>query len=143
MKPSLVAGVTNTSRIAIDRARTIDFMGEQARVYATPALVRDIEVACRELLLAHLDPGEDSVGTRIELDHLAPTLMGMTVAITVTVAEVSGRAVAFDVEGRDGLDPICRGRHRRFVVDVKTTQARLAAKAAKVQPASVAEAGVA
>ena len=131
MKTSLVAGVSTTSKVAVDRGRTIDFMGEKARVYATPMLVRDIEVACRDLLLAHLDPGEDSVGTRIELDHLAPTLLGMAVEIKVTIAEVKGRAVTLDVEGRDSVEAICRGKHQRFVVDVKTTEARLAAKAAK------------
>ena len=56
-------------------------MGEKARVYATPMLVRDIEIACRDLLLEHLDAGEDSVGTRVELDHLAATLMGMKVEL--------------------------------------------------------------
>jgi predicted thioesterase len=81
MKSSLVAGVTATSKLTVDRERTIDFMGEKARVYATPMLVRDIEVACRELLLQHLDPGEDSVGTRIELDHIAATLMSMPVEL--------------------------------------------------------------
>ena len=53
--------MTRSVRVDIDRERTIDFMGEKARVYATPSLVRDIEVACRELLLAHLDAGEDLV----------------------------------------------------------------------------------
>jgi len=100
-------------------------------VYATPMLVRDIEVACRELLLQHLDPGEDSVGTRIELDHLAATLMGMSVELKVTLAEVKGRSVTLDVEGRDTVDAICRGKHQRFVVDVSATEARLAAKAKK------------
>ena len=131
MKASLAAGVTATSKLTVDRERTIDFMGEKARVYATPMLVRDSEVACRELLLQHLDPGEDSVGTRIELDHLAATLMGMSVELKMTVAEVKGRAVTLDVEGRDSVDAICRGKHQRFVVDVKTTEARLAAKAKK------------
>lgn len=131
MKASLTEGVTSTSKLTVDRERTIDFMGEKARVYATPMLVRDVEIACRELLRPHLDPGEDSVGTRIELDHLAATLMGMPVELKVTVAEVKGRLVAADVEGRDGIDLICRGRHHRFIVDVKTTEARLAAKAAK------------
>ena len=131
MKASLAAGVTTTSKLTVDRERTIDFMGEKARVYATPMLVRDIEVACRELLLRHLDPGEDSVGTRIELDHLAATLLGMPVELTVTLAEVKGRAVTLDVEGRDSVDAICRGKHQRFVVDVKATEARLAAKSKK------------
>jgi predicted thioesterase len=144
MKPSLVTGATATSQLVVDRARTIDFMGEKARVYSTPMLVLDIEVACRNLLLAHLDPGEDSVGTRIELDHLAPTLMDMPVTLTVTVAEVKGRAVTLDIEGRDSVDAICRGKHMRFVVDVKSTEGRLAAKAAKAaKAAEAAEAGVA
>lgn len=131
MKPSLQAGVSATERIAIDRERTIDFMGEKARVYATPSLVRDIEVTCRELLLQHLDAGEDSVGTRVELDHIAATLMGQTIELTVTIAELKGRAVTFEISGKDEVEPICRGRHSRFVVDVATTETRLAAKAAK------------
>lgn len=131
MKPSLQAGVSATERIAIDRERTIDFMGEKARVYATPSLVRDIEVSCRNLLLQHLDAGEDSVGTRVELDHIAATLMGQTIELTVTIAEVKGRAVNFEISGKDEVEPICRGRHSRFVVDVATTETRLAAKAAK------------
>jgi predicted thioesterase len=131
MKASLGPGVTATSKLTVDRPRTIDFMGDKARVYATPMLVRDIEIACRDLLLQHLDPGEDSVGTRIELDHLAATLIGMPVELKVKVAEIKGRAVTLDVEGHDGIDLICRCRHNRFIVDIKTTEARLAAKAAK------------
>jgi predicted thioesterase len=131
VKPTLQAGVSSSTTIAVDRERTIDFMGEKARVYATPMLVRDMEMACRNLLLQHLDDGEDSVGTRVEIDHLAATLMGMKATIEVRIAEVKGRAVTFEVSGHDGVDPILRGRHNRFVVDVKTTEARLAAKAAK------------
>lgn len=139
MKASLAAGLTTTVRRTVDRERTIDFMGEKARVYATPMLVRDIELACRDLLLGHLDPGEDSVGTRVELDHLAATLLGMPVELTVTVTEVNGRAVTFSVEGRDSVDTICRGLHRRFVVDIAATELRLAAKAAKAAKVSKAE----
>lgn len=131
MKESLKPGVTDAVSFTVDRERTIDFMGERARVYATPMLVRDIEMASRQLLLEHLDPGEDSVGTRVELDHTAATLLGMRVELKVRVVEAKGRAVTFEFEGHDGLDSICRGRHGRFVVDVKTTEARLAAKAHK------------
>jgi fluoroacetyl-CoA thioesterase len=131
MKPSLQPGVATTAHVAIDRERTIDFMGEKARVYATPMLVRDIEVACRELLLAHLDAGEDSVGTRVELDHTGATLMGMKVELQVRIAEVQGRSVTFEVSGSDGIDAICTCRHQRFVVDVAKTEQRLAAKALK------------
>jgi len=131
MKATLAAGTTSTSAFTVDRERTIDFMGERARVYATPALLRDIEMTCRDLLLRHLDPGEDSVGTRVELEHLAATPLGLPVTLTITVTAVDGRAVALAFEGRDSVDLICRGKHQRFVVDVEKTQARLAAKAAK------------
>jgi predicted thioesterase len=133
MKTTLVAGIAAKRKFRIDRERTIDFMGEKARVYATPMLVRDIEVTCREFLLGHLDAGEDSVGTRVEIDHLAATLLGMEVEVSISVAEVKGRAVTFAVEAHDGIDPICRGKHSRFVVDVKQTEARLAAKAQKAK----------
>jgi len=131
LKNSLQTGVTRSVNLEVDRDRTIGFMGENARVYATPMLVRDIEMACRDLLLEHLDEGEDSVGTRVEIDHLAASLLGMKVELTVSIVEIKGRAVSFEVSGRDSVEPICRGRHHRFVVDVKTTEARLAAKAQK------------
>lgn len=135
MKTTLVAGLTHTRRWDIDKARTIDFMGEEGRVYATPELVRDIEMTCRDFLLEHCDAGEDSVGTRVEIDHTAPTLMGMWVDITLTVAAVNGRAVSFAIEARDALDPVAKGVHNRFVVGVEQTKARLKAKADKAKAA--------
>jgi predicted thioesterase len=138
MKPTLQTGLSSSVAFDVDRERTIDFMGEAARVYATPMLVRDIEIACRNLLLQHLDAGEDSVGTRVEIDHIGATLLGMRAELTVRVAEVNGRAVVFEVEGRDAVEPIVRGRHSRFVVDVAKTAQRLATKA---QKASAARAG--
>ncbi len=131
MKESLTAGLETTARIDIDAARTIDFMGDDGRVYATPELVRDIEMTCRDLLLEHLDPGEDSVGTRVEIDHVGATLMGMWVEISVTVSAVNGRAVSFDVTARDAIEEVARGKHSRFVVDVAKTAERLKGKAAK------------
>ena len=130
MKPTLRSGLSTTRTFTVDRDSTIGFMGEEARVYATPMLVRDIEVACRDLLLKHLDPTEDSVGTRVEIDHLAPTLLGMRATLQVKVSEVKGRAVTLEVEGRDDKEPICRGRHMRFVVDVEKTKQRLKLKRA-------------
>ncbi|MCK6450592.1 MAG: LysR family transcriptional regulator [Alphaproteobacteria bacterium] len=138
MKPSLVTGATVTRRWVVDGPRTIDFMGEDARVYATPWLVRDIEMTCRDLLLQHLDAGEDSVGTRVELDHVAPTLLGMPVDITATIAEVKGRLVVLDISARDAVEEVARGRHVRFVADVGKTKERLAAKRAKAAAAATA-----
>jgi fluoroacetyl-CoA thioesterase len=135
MKASLTTGLTATRRIIVDRNRTIGFMGEGGRVYATPELVRDIEVTCRNLLLEHLDEGEDSVGTRVEVDHLAATLVDMWVEFSVTVIEIKGRSITFDVAARDAVDTVGRGRHTRFVVDKAKSQERLAAKAAKAKAA--------
>ena len=133
MKPTLQAGITVSREYSIDRSRTIDFMGEDARVYATPMLVRDIEVASRDLLLEHLDPGEDSVGTRVEIDHLAATLLGMKVTITATLAELKGRAAIFEVSASDGVDVVCRGRNSRFIANVEQVKQRLKQKQAKAQ----------
>ncbi|HEX6266177.1 MAG TPA: thioesterase family protein [Burkholderiales bacterium] len=130
MKPVNASALGATREFTIDRERTIDFMGEDARVYATPMLVRDIEVTCRDLLAAHVEPGEDSVGTRIEIDHLAPTLLGMKVRISAKALEIKGRAVVFEIEASDGKDTICRGRHSRFVVDIEQTKKRLKQKQA-------------
>ena len=129
MKPSLAPGIARTVSYDVDRPRTIDFLGESLRIYATPSLVLDVEAACRELLLMHIDPGQDSVGTRIELDHLAATPLGMRVELGVSVVEVKGRAVTFAFEGHDGVDTICRGSHRRHVIEVGAARERLAAKA--------------
>src|SRR5664280_2868440 len=95
MKESLRPGVSRTSRIEIDRDRTIGFMGEEGRVYATPRLVQDIEHTCRDLILEHADANEDSVGINVSINHLAPTLPGMTAEITATVSAVEGRKVTF------------------------------------------------
>lgn len=131
MKDTLKPGLTATRRITIDKPRTIDFLGENLRVYATPELVRDFEIACREFLLAYCDPGEDSVGTGITVTHSGATLLGMSVDIVLTVKAVDGRKVAFELVARHGAEEISRGEHGRFVVEVEKLRARVAAKAAK------------
>jgi predicted thioesterase len=136
MKESLTKGLSQVCKITVDTARTIGFMGEDCRVYATPDLVRDIESTCRDLLLEHADPGEDSVGSKVSITHSAPTLCGMEVEITVTVAEINRSKVVFDVSAADPLDVICTGQHERFVVDVERTRQRLRAKAAKAAEAA-------
>jgi predicted thioesterase len=133
MSDTLKAGLSATRRVDIDRDRTISFMGDDCRVYATPKLLYDIEFACRDLLLEHIEPGKDSVGTRVELDHMGATLMGMWVDISVTLTEVNGGAVSFDFSARDAVEEIARGKHNRFIVGVEKTAQRLRAKLAKAQ----------
>jgi predicted thioesterase len=135
MKESLQPGISKTKGIVVDRDRTTSFMGEAGRVYGTPEFGRDIEYACRDILLEHAQPGEDSVGIEIALRHTAPTLSGMEVEITATVTAVEGRKVTFEVSARDELEVIGGGTHTRFVVDVAKTFERLEAKAARLTQA--------
>ncbi len=131
MKQTLRPGASKTKRLTVDRDRTISFMGEEGRDYATPSLIRDVERTCRELLGEHSDAGEESVGMEIALRHLAPTLLGMEVKITATVAAVDGRKVMLEISARDEVEPIATCTHTRFVVDVAKRRERLQAKAAK------------
>jgi fluoroacetyl-CoA thioesterase len=136
MKPSLRPGVSRVNRIEVGRERTIGFMGEEARTYATPSMVLDIEHTCRELIIEHADPGEDSVGMEVAVKHLAPTLMGMTVEVAVRVTAVEGRKVFFEATVKDDIEDVGRGTHVRFVVDKAKTFERLKAKAARLAACS-------
>jgi predicted thioesterase len=131
MKPSLNAGLSSTKSVEVDESRCIGFMGKEAAVYATPRMVSDVEYACRDMLLAHLDPGEDSVGAHVSIDHLAPTPMGLTVSIELRIVEVDRRKVVFEFSVKDPVEEAGRGRHVRFVVETAKTRERLAAKRAK------------
>src|SRR5882672_1005446 len=62
MKVSLKPGLSFSKKITVDEVRCIGFMGKEGMVYATPRMVSDVEYTCRDFLLQHLDPGEDSVG---------------------------------------------------------------------------------
>ena len=136
MKDSLQTGLETTQRITVDRDRTIGFMGEALRVYATPAMVLDIERTCKDLLQLHLDDGENSVGARVEIDHLGATLDGMWVDVHARVVEIDRRRVLFDVEVHDQLgDRVGACRHTRFVVDLAKQKERLDAKRDRLRQA--------
>ena len=133
MNKSLAVGLTKTRRVTIDKQRVIDFMGDDVRVYATPWMARDIEVTCRDLIFENLDDGEDTVGTRIEIDHLGATLLNSWVDITVTVVNIDGRLVTLEAVVKDPLDVVGKARHSRFVIDVERQRKRLELKAEKLR----------
>lgn len=136
MKDSLQPGLETVRRITVDTDRTIGFMGEDLRVYATPSMVQDIERTCKDLLQEHLDDGENSVGARVEIDHLGATLNGMWVEVRSRVVEIDRRRVLFDVEVTDQLgDRVGACRHTRFVVDLSKQKERLDAKRARLRDA--------
>ncbi len=131
MSDQLKPGLKATRRVDIDTGRIISFMGDDCRVYSTPNLLCDIENACRDLLLEHIESGKDSVGTRVELDHTGATLLGMWAEIEVTIADVNGPAVSFEFVARDAVEQVAKGRHNRFVVGIERTAQRLMGKRAQ------------
>jgi fluoroacetyl-CoA thioesterase len=131
VKSSLKPGLEHRKSVVIDESRCIGFMGKEGAVYATPRMVSDVEYTCRDFLLEHLDPGEDSVGTHVTIDHLAATPMGLSATIELKVEEIDRRKVIFSFSVSDPVEQVGRGKHVRFVVDTAKSRERLAAKRAK------------
>ena len=132
MKSDLRTGLTHTQRLVVDRDRTIGFMGEAMRVYSTPRMVSDIEITCKDFLAQYLTDEQNSVGVRVEIDHLGPALLDTWVDVNITVTEVDRRKVTFEAEVRDALDVIGKAKHIRFVVELAKQKERLEAKKAKL-----------
>jgi predicted thioesterase len=128
VQQDLIAGLERRERITVDQGRTITFLGEEMRVYSTPAMVSDIEYACYRLIEEHLDPGESSLGIHVSVDHLGPTPLGAEVTVMVRVSQLEGRKVTLDAEVSDAAELVGRGRHLRFVIDVERHEKRLRAK---------------
>jgi fluoroacetyl-CoA thioesterase len=131
VKDSLKPGLELRKILTVDEARCIGFMGKEGMVYATPRMVSDVEYACRDFLLAHLDAGEDSVGAHVSIDHLAATPLGLEVTIEAKITEIDRRKVTFEFTVRDPIEQAGRGKHVRFVVETAKSRERLAAKRAK------------
>jgi fluoroacetyl-CoA thioesterase len=131
MKQSLKPGLELKKSVTVDESRCIGFMGKEGMVYATPRMVSDVEYACRDFLLAHLDAGEDSVGAHVSIDHLAATPLGLEVTVEAKIIEIDRRKVTFEFSVRDPLEQVGRGKHVRFVVETAKSRERLAAKRAK------------
>ena len=133
MKDSLKVGISTTVNIAIDRDRTIAFMGDEGRVYATPSMVLDIEYVARNWLMEFLDETEDTVGTHVAVDHIGATVEGDNVKIEITINEINGRSINMITSVKDSLEQVGKGVHNRFVVDKEKTFARLEEKRAKIE----------
>ncbi len=95
-------------------------------VYGTPMMIMAMEIASALAVAPHLPPGWVTVGSEVDIRHLAPTPVGATVVATSRVIEVSGRSVLFAVEARDGARKIGEGTHRRGAVNLERFQERWA-----------------
>ena len=135
MKSTLKPGVTMRERIVIDRDRTIGFLGESARVYSTPSMVRDIEYTALKFIQEHLDEGESSVGIHVAVDHLAATPLDQWVDLELAIEDVDRRKVTVSATLTDAVEQVGRGTHVRFVIDVEKHAARLNEKIAKLREA--------
>jgi predicted thioesterase len=114
----LAAGLKHTARVKVTDDMTPPHLrSEPLRVLSTPNMIALIERAAIECVQPHLAPGQATVGTKVDIAHLAGTLVGMTVTITVELTEVDRRRLAFKVEVHDEVDQAGRGTHERFIVD--------------------------
>lgn len=126
---TLEAGTATERKLIVDKERTISFLGEDLRIYATPRLVDDIEQTCLDYLLTFLDDGENTVGAAVDIRHVGATLQGMSVSIVATVTRIEGRSVTFNVEVRDDVELVATAAHTRVVVNVAKLRSRVQAKA--------------
>ena len=112
-----------TSEVAI---RFINM--EEARVLSTPHMIMGMEMTCRNGVFPVLVPGHDTVGTHVDVYHLAGAPIGASVRFRAVVTGVTERRVTFRVEAFCGEEKIGEGTHERAVVNVARFAARLAAK---------------
>jgi fluoroacetyl-CoA thioesterase len=139
MKPTLKAGLKHQFSYRVPREKTVPYTYPEApelaampEVFATGFMIILMEWTCVQLLAPHLDPGEGSLGTGVDITHLAATPPGFTVTVDAELIEVNGRKLTFKVSAHDGADLIGEGRHERGVVPWEKFNARVAEKAAKV-----------
>lgn len=129
--PSIQIGARREERILVTSETAIDFLGmESARVLATPYLIGHLEYTCRNLVQPMLEEGYDTVGTHVEVKHLAATPVGMAATFQAEIVSFGERRVGFRVEAFDEKEKIAEGTHERFIVHVARFAQRLAEKAA-------------
>jgi fluoroacetyl-CoA thioesterase len=113
-------GAVREESIDVDDRVSTTFLGlEGARVLATPHMIGHMEGTSRNLVHPMLDPGFDTVGTKVHVSHLAAAPMGEKVTFRSEILKVDGRRVTFKVEARDSRDKIGEGTHERFIINVE------------------------
>ena len=134
MRDTLRPGLKHSFRYRVPADKTVAALYPEARefqvmprVFATGFLVGLVEWTCIQAVNPHLDwPREQSVGTRVDVTHAAPTPPGKEVRVEVELTAVDGRRLVFRVAARDDAAVICEGTHERFVIDAEKFNARLA-----------------
>lgn len=125
-------GTRNEQKLLVTGEVAVSFMSdESARVLGTPHMIGWMEMTSRNGILPLLEPGYDSVGTIVDIRHLAATPIGMHVTFISEVVGVEDRRVTFKVEAYDEAEKIGEGIHERFVVNVARFGQRVQAKLAR------------
>ncbi|WP_240911371.1 thioesterase family protein [Paludisphaera soli] len=118
MKHTPRTGLTGEMVVEVVEENCINFAdGRMPAVLATPWLVAYLEYVARDALAACLEENERSVGTLVDIEHLAPTPIGGRVTCRARVIHVDGPVVTFHVEASDAVEPVARGLHKRRVID--------------------------
>src|SRR5690242_12538449 len=120
MSFAITVGATKERSVRIQPSQTTSFLWEGENVLSTPSMIAEMEETCRLLLKEQAlpEPEWDSVGTIVEIKHLAATPVGAKVLLKAKVRSVDGRRVMFEVEARDELEKIGEGRHERFIINI-------------------------
>ncbi|HET9716322.1 MAG TPA: thioesterase family protein [Pseudolabrys sp.] len=136
MKPTLAAGLKHSFAYTVPENKTVPYtypespvIAAMPKVFATGFMVVLMEWTCTQLLEPHLEVGEGSLGTHVDVSHVAATPPGLTVKVDVEVVSVDGRKVNFRVRAHDGVELIGEGRHERVVVRWDRFNAKVAKKA--------------
>jgi fluoroacetyl-CoA thioesterase len=125
MKESLKPGIRYEHKYIVPSSKTVPALFPEAQefvamptVFATGFMVGFIEWTCIKAVNPHLDwPREQTVGTYIDVSHVAATPPGLEVRAVVELVAVEGRKLVFSVEVHDEIDLISTGRHERFIID--------------------------
>src|SRR5947208_13919615 len=121
-------GMSAERTLVVPPERTVGhFVPNMPMVYATPMMILDMEIASGDAIRGKLPPGWVTVGTEVNIRHLAAALVGATVRTTATVIAVERRVIRFEVEAFDGARRIGEGRHARGLVNAASFTKRLGA----------------
>lgn len=125
----LTPGLEHSQSVTVTADMTpAHLRGDAIRVLATPELVRLVEQTAIQAVQSRLEAGQTTVGTRIDLAHLAATPEGMTVTVTVHLTAVDRRRLSFRFEVHDEVETVGEGTHERFIVNRDQRLPRLQAK---------------
>ena len=126
---TLTPGLTGSAEREVTKETTASEVGSGlVPVFSTPSLVALVEMAAVHALERHLDETDTSVGTRIELSHLAATPLGMHARAEAVLERVEGRLLTFRVSAWDDREKIGDGTHIRAVVSRDRFMAKVQSK---------------